>query len=272
MNPALVEESGAALKLDSQNMKLDEIVGAIEEHVRAGELVVRLHSGDPSLYGAIVEQMAELERRGIEAEIVPGVSSLFAASAALRTQFTLRDVSESLVITRPAGATLERDLIPEFSRLGQTMVVFLGTERMEEVLARVECPPETPAAVVYHASWPDEKVVRGRWPISPEGPRCRDRADGADNHRQGGGPGNIRVQEVGPLLMTGTVVVALDRFLPSARRIAETLGADLVAYTSGVFAIFRPIRPDRRPDVCRDSRRGWRRSWSRSGATLRWWL
>ncbi len=161
VNPALVEESGAALKLDSQNMKLDEIVGAIEEHIRAGELVVRLHSGDPSLYGAIVEQMAELERRGIEAEIVPGVSSLFAASAALRTQFTLRDVSESLVITRPAGATLERDLIPEFSRLGQTMVVFLGTERMEEVLARVECPPETPAAVVYHASWPDEKVVWG---------------------------------------------------------------------------------------------------------------
>lgn len=81
----------------------------------------------------------------------------------MKTQFTLRDVSESLVVTRPAGgATLETDLIPEFSRLGQTMVVFLGTERMEEVLARVECPPETPpAAVVYHASWPDQKVVRG---------------------------------------------------------------------------------------------------------------
>jgi precorrin-4/cobalt-precorrin-4 C11-methyltransferase len=105
--------------------------------------------------------MAELDRRGIEAEIVPGVSSLFAAAAALKTQFTLRDVSESLVVTRPAGATLERDLIPEFSRLGQTMVVFLGTERMEEILARVECPPDTPAAVVYHASWPDQKVVRG---------------------------------------------------------------------------------------------------------------
>jgi len=161
VNPALVEESGAGLKLDSWGMALEEIVGAIEERVRAGELVVRLHSGDPALYGAIVEQMAELSRRGIEAEIVPGVSSLFAAAAALRTQFTLRDVSESLIVTRPAGATLEADLIPEFSRLGQTMVVFLGTERMEEVLARVECPPETPAAVVYHASWPDQKVVLG---------------------------------------------------------------------------------------------------------------
>ncbi len=161
VNPALVGESGAGLKLDSWKMTLPEIVGAIEENVRAGKLVVRLHSGDPALYGAIVEQMAELDRRGIEAEIVPGVSSLFAAAAALKTQFTLRDVSESLIVTRPAGATLERDLIPEFSRLGQTMVVFLGTERMEEVLARVECPPDTPAAVVYHASWPDQKVVRG---------------------------------------------------------------------------------------------------------------
>ena len=161
VNPALVEESGARLKLDSQGMKLDEIIDAIEEHVRAGEVVVRLHSGDPALYGAIVEQMAELERRGIEAEIVPGVSSLFAASAALKTQYTLRDVSESLIITRPAGATLEKDLIPEFSRLGQTMVIFLGTEHMEDILARVECSPDTPAAVVYHASWPDQKVIRG---------------------------------------------------------------------------------------------------------------
>ncbi len=161
VSPALVEESGARLKLDSWGMKLDEIVDAIEEHVNAGEVVVRLHSGDPALYGAIVEQMAELERRGIEAEIVPGVSSLFAAAAALKTQYTLRDVSESLIITRPAGATLEKDLIPEFSRLGQTMVIFLGTEHMEDILARVECPPDTPAAVVYHASWPDQKVIRG---------------------------------------------------------------------------------------------------------------
>ena len=161
VNPALVEESGARLKLDSWGMTLEGIADTVEEHVRAGELVVRLHSGDPSLYGAIVEQMAEFGRRGIGAEIIPGVSSLFAAAAALKTQFTLRDVSESLIVTRPAGATLAEDRIAELSRLGQTMVVFLGTERMEEVLARVECPPETPAAVVYHASWPDQKVVLG---------------------------------------------------------------------------------------------------------------
>ncbi len=161
VNPALVEESPAELKLDSWGMKLEEIVDAIEEHVRAGKVVVRLHSGDPALYGAIVEQMTELERRGIEVEIIPGVSSLFAAAAALKTQFTLRDVSESLIITRPAGATLAEDLIPEFSRLGQTMVIFLGTEHMEDILARVECPSDTPAVIVYHASWPDQKIIRG---------------------------------------------------------------------------------------------------------------
>ncbi len=161
VNPALVERSGASIKLDSWGMSLEAIVAAMAEHANAGKLVVRLHSGDPALYGAIVEQMAELARRGVEAEIVPGVSSLFAAAAALGTQLTLRDVSESLIVTRPAGATLAEDRIAELSRHGQTMVVFLGAERMEEVLAKVECPPETPAAVVYHASWPDQNVVRG---------------------------------------------------------------------------------------------------------------
>jgi precorrin-4/cobalt-precorrin-4 C11-methyltransferase len=161
VNPDLVARSGAYLKLDSWGMSLEEIVSAIEEHVNAGRCVVRLHSGDPALYGAIVEQMAELSRRGIEAEIVPGVSSLFAAAAALKIQLTLRDVSESLIVTRPAGATLESDQIAALSRHGQTMVVFLGTQQMEEVLGAVEVPPDTPAAVVYHASWPDQKIVRG---------------------------------------------------------------------------------------------------------------
>jgi precorrin-4/cobalt-precorrin-4 C11-methyltransferase len=161
VNPDLVAASQAPVKLDSWGMSLEEIVAAIEEQVAAGRCVVRLHSGDPALYGAIVEQIAELRRRGIDVEIVPGVSSLFAAAAALQTQYTLRDVSESLIITRPAGATLETDRIAELSRYGQTMVIFLGTEQMEEVLAKVECPPDTPAAVVYHASWPDQAVVRG---------------------------------------------------------------------------------------------------------------
>ncbi|QSZ67998.1 cobalt-precorrin-4/precorrin-4 C(11)-methyltransferase [Methanofollis aquaemaris] len=161
VNPVLVERSPAPEKYDSWGMKLPEMVAVMVEAARARKTVVRLHSGDPSLYGAIVEQIAELERAGIEVEVVPGVSSMFGAAATLKTQYTLRGVSESVVVTRPAGATLETDQIAELSRTGATMVVFLGTEHMEEVLEKVECPPETPAAVVYHATWPDEQVVRG---------------------------------------------------------------------------------------------------------------
>jgi precorrin-4/cobalt-precorrin-4 C11-methyltransferase len=142
-------------------MDLEELVMAMESAARSGKTVVRLHSGDPSLYGAIVEQIDELEKRGIAVGIVPGVSSLFAAAAALGTQLTLRGVSETLIVTRPAGKTLEQDQIRELSRHGATMVIFLGTEKLGEITKKLACPPDTPAAVVYHASWPDQKIVRG---------------------------------------------------------------------------------------------------------------
>lgn len=161
VNPALVALSPAAERLDSHGMSLSELVDAMERGFRADKLVVRLHSGDPSLYGAIVEQIDALGTRGVAVEVVPGVSSLFAAAAALKTQLTLAGVSETLIVTRPRGATLDEDAIPALSRHGATMVVFLGTAKLEEILARVEYPPETPAAVVYHASWPDERVVTG---------------------------------------------------------------------------------------------------------------
>jgi precorrin-4/cobalt-precorrin-4 C11-methyltransferase len=161
VNPELVAQSSATIKLDSWGMHLPELVDAMAENAAAGKCVVRLHSGDPALYGAIVEQIAELEKRGIEVEVVPGVSSLFAAAAALGTQLTLRGISESLIVTRPAGKTLESDQIEEFSRLGATMVVFLGTEKLEAITGKLACPNTTPAAVIYHASWPDQKIVRG---------------------------------------------------------------------------------------------------------------
>jgi precorrin-4/cobalt-precorrin-4 C11-methyltransferase len=161
VNPALVEHSGAAVKQDSWGMHLDEMVDAMEKDAKAGKKVVRLHSGDPALYGAIVEQIERLEERGVATEVVPGVSSLFAAAAALKTQLTLRGVSESVIVTRPAGKTLEKDQIAGFSRLDSTMVIFLGTEKLEEITAKLACPKDTPAAVVYHASWPDQKIVRG---------------------------------------------------------------------------------------------------------------
>lgn len=161
VNPELIARSGAVVRIDSWGMKLGEIVTAMEEPAKGGKTVVRLHSGDPSLYGAIVEQIEELERRGIMVEIVPGVSSLFAAAAALGAQLTLRGVSESLIVTRPAGKTLDQDQIRELSTFGTTMVVFLGTEKLPEITRKLACPPDTPAAVVYHASWPDQKIVRG---------------------------------------------------------------------------------------------------------------
>jgi precorrin-4/cobalt-precorrin-4 C11-methyltransferase len=161
VNPELVEKSGAPIKMDSQHMSLAELADAMGSAVGDGKHVVRLHSGDPSLYGAIVEQIAELEKRGIAVEVVPGVSSMFAAAAALRTQLTLKGISDSVIVTRPAGATLEQDMIREFSRLGVTMVIFLGTEKIEGIVRKLECPGDTPVAVVYHASWPDQKVVKG---------------------------------------------------------------------------------------------------------------
>jgi precorrin-4/cobalt-precorrin-4 C11-methyltransferase len=161
VNPVLIDRSDAKTKLDSWGMDLEELVMAMESAARSGKTVVRLHSGDPSLYGAIVEQIDELENRGIAVGIVPGVSSLFAAAAALGTQLTLRGVSETLIVTRPAGKTLEQDQIRELSRHGATMVIFLGTEKLGEITKKLACPPDTPAAVVYHASWPDQKIVRG---------------------------------------------------------------------------------------------------------------
>jgi precorrin-4/cobalt-precorrin-4 C11-methyltransferase len=161
VNPELVSLSAAPEKIDSWGMNLDEIVAAMEVYANAGKTVVRLHSGDPSLFGAIVEQIAELKKRGIAAEIVPGVSSLFAAAAALQTELVLSGITDTVIITRPAGKTLEKDHIPELSGLGATLAVFLGTDRFFEVTKKCTCPPETPAAVVYHASWADQKVIRG---------------------------------------------------------------------------------------------------------------
>lgn len=148
-------------KIDSYGMKLEDIVELLVKNVEAGEMVVRLHSGDPSLYGAIIEQIDALEKRGINVEIIPGVTSLFASAAALKSQLTLNGITETLIITRPAGVTLEKDSLRELSRHNATMALYLGTHKIREITNEVAYPEETPVAVVYHASWEDEKVIRG---------------------------------------------------------------------------------------------------------------
>ncbi|WP_042700493.1 cobalt-precorrin-4/precorrin-4 C(11)-methyltransferase [Methanocorpusculum bavaricum] len=161
VNPELVAASPAEVKLDSWGMKLEEITRVIEDGVRAGRFVVRLHSGDPAIYGSIVEQIAPLETKGIHAEIIPGVSSMFGAAAALQTEYTLRGVSESVIVTRSAGETLDADQIAELSTHGTTMVIFLSTGHIDSVMKKLQRPPETPVAVVYHASWPDQMIIKG---------------------------------------------------------------------------------------------------------------
>ena len=160
VNPVLLHDLKAE-KLDSNGLSLEETTARIISALREGKNVVRLHSGDPSLYGAILEQMRPLEEAGVEMEVVPGVSSLFASAAALKTQLTLKGVSESLIVTRPAGTPLEKDELAALSRHNTTLAVFLGTDKIRQIMKNLDRPVDTPVAVVYHASWPDELVLRG---------------------------------------------------------------------------------------------------------------
>jgi precorrin-4/cobalt-precorrin-4 C11-methyltransferase len=160
VNPQLLAGLRAEI-VDSSALSLEQTTKLVLQAWREGKKVVRLHSGDPSLYGAILEQMKPLEEAGVAVEVVPGVSSLFAAAAALKTQLTLKGVSESLIITRPAGTTLEKDELSSLSRHGLTMAIFLGTDKIREVMKTIDLPTETPVAVVFHASWPDQKVLTG---------------------------------------------------------------------------------------------------------------
>jgi precorrin-4/cobalt-precorrin-4 C11-methyltransferase len=160
VNPQLLLGLRAEL-VDSSTLSLEQTTKLMLQSWREGKKVVRLHSGDPSLYGAILEQMKPLEEAGVEVEVVPGVSSLFAAAAALKTQLTLKGVSESLIISRPAGTTLEKDDLTALSKHGSTMAIFLGTDKIREVIRSIDLPSDTPAAIVFHASWPDQKVLTG---------------------------------------------------------------------------------------------------------------
>ncbi|WP_290899954.1 SAM-dependent methyltransferase [Ferroglobus sp.] len=149
-------------KVNSYGMKLEEIVDLIEKAVREGRKVVRLQSGDPSIYGAINEQIRELEKRGIEVEVVPGVSSVFASAATLKSELTSPDVP-SVVITRPAGKTLKEDEIEEFAKTNSTLVILLGVNKIDDIVKKVSKHRgfDEPAAVVYKASRKDEKVIVG---------------------------------------------------------------------------------------------------------------
>lgn len=166
VNPVLLECCPEDCEIhDSSKMTLGEVIDISVRGCRDGKMVVRLHTGDPSIYGAIREQMAELDKHGIEYQVVPGVSSFLAAAASLKMEYTLPSVSQTVILTRMEGRTPVpvAESIESLAKHGATMVIFLSVHMMAELVDKLRCgyDENTPVAVVYKASWPDEKIIKG---------------------------------------------------------------------------------------------------------------
>ena len=167
LNPEILKygKPGAELH-DSAAMHRDEVFKVMVNSVREGKLVARVHDGDPSFFGAIQEQMDYLSNQGIEYVNIPGVSCLQGSAASLQRELTLPNISQTVIVTRPKGRTPvpESESIRELARHQATMVVFLGTPQIATVVDELQkggYPKDTPAAVVYKATWPEQKIVRG---------------------------------------------------------------------------------------------------------------
>ena len=165
VNPALLSFCPEGCRIyDSARMTLEEVIRVMEACHEAGQDVVRLHTGDPSLYGAIKEQMDRLDELSVPYQVCPGVSAFSGAAAALGLEYTLPGISQSVVITRMEGRTPvpEKEKIQSFAAHQSTMVLFLSTgllRKLSQALVEGGYPPDTPAAIVYKATWPDEKKV-----------------------------------------------------------------------------------------------------------------
>jgi len=171
---------------DSKKMNLQEVLKVFEEAEKSGKNVVRLHTGDPSLYGAIREQMDWLKENGIDYDICPGVSSFSGAAAAIRKEYTLPGVTQTVIITRAEGRTAvpDKEKLSALATHQATMVLFLSatlSEKVRKELIAGGYPVDTPAAVVFRATWPDEEVV---WTILDKIPEAfqREEARKADGN------------------------------------------------------------------------------------------
>jgi precorrin-4/cobalt-precorrin-4 C11-methyltransferase len=152
--------------IDTAPMTLDEIVEEMRKTAAAGEVVARVHSGDPSLYGAIAEQMRRLGQLGIDYDITPGVPAYAAAAAALKTELTLPGVSQTVILTRTAmkaSAMPEGEELASLAASGATLAIHLSVRNLRRVETALtpHYGTDCPVAVVYRASWPDEQVIRG---------------------------------------------------------------------------------------------------------------
>lgn len=168
VNPALLglTKSGCAL-FNSAEMTLEQVIAQMEAQEALHHETVRLHTGDPSLYGAIREQMDALDARGIPYDVAPGVSSLSGAAAALQVEYTIPGVNQTVIVTRMAGRTpvpAGQD-IASLAAHGAAMVIFLSAgmlDALQAELLRGAYAEETPAALVYKATWPEERLLRCR--------------------------------------------------------------------------------------------------------------
>ena len=167
LNPEILKYAKADAELhDSAKMHREEVFEVMVDAVRKGKLVARVHDGDPSFYGAIQEQMDFLKKQNIEYMNIPGVSCLQGSAASLQRELTLPNISQTVIVTRPKGRTPVPDAesICELAKHQATMVIFLGTPQIATVVSELQkggYPKTTPAAVVYKATWPDMKIVRG---------------------------------------------------------------------------------------------------------------
>lgn len=165
VNPALLENCRSTCEThNSARMTLEQVMDVMLPAAFDGKCVVRLHTGDPSIYGAIREQMDILKEHDIDFEVVPGVSSFLGAAAAVKAEFTLPDVSQTVILTRMEGRTPvpDKENMAGLAAHKASMVVFLSMSLLAELTVELQeggYAPDTPACIVYKATWPDEKVI-----------------------------------------------------------------------------------------------------------------
>ena len=168
VNPELLKYCREGCEIhDSAKLTLEEVIEIIKNAEAQGKTTVRLHTGDSSIYGAVREQFDELDKLGVAYDVCPGVSAFCGAAASLKAEYTLPDVTQTVIITRMEGRTPvpEREKIRSLAAHQSTMVLFLSTGLLEGIQNELMAggyPPETPAAIVYKASWPEEKQFRCR--------------------------------------------------------------------------------------------------------------
>ena len=166
VNPELLTYTKEGCRIfNSAEMTLEEVIDVMKDAEAKGEKTVRLHTGDSSIYGAVREQFDELEKLGFGYEVCPGVSSFCGAAASLKAEYTLPDVSQTVIITRAEGRTPvpEKESIKSLAAHRATMILFLSTgltEKLERDLLEGGYPEDTPVAIVYKATWPEERIFR----------------------------------------------------------------------------------------------------------------